>query len=63
LQIEGRAVAPIGLAHHNGLLAERQSIQHARPHIDEIEEAVGMPERALSEDKAGRHLPQFGRFE
>jgi len=63
LQVEGRAVAAFGLAHHLRLVAHRQAIQHARTDIDEIEEAVGMPERSLGEDETGRHLLKRGRFE
>src|SRR6185295_4443900 len=38
-------------------------VQHARAHVHEVVEAVGMPERPLGEDEAGRQALGLGRLE
>src|SRR5215470_16989402 len=54
LQIERGAVTAPGLL-PDDLVAvpRRQPVEHAGAHVDEVVEAVGMPERALGEDEAG----------
>src|ERR1043166_1424907 len=54
LRVEGRAVALAGVfAEQFGRAARPDAVEFARPHIDEIIEAVGMPERAFGKDKTG----------
>jgi hypothetical protein len=54
LEIERRAIALAGvLAEDLGLAARREPVEHALPHVDEVVEAVGMPQRSLGEDESG----------
>src|SRR5215472_8595720 len=52
LEIERRSVASARLvAHDLGRLPRHYSVEHARSHVDEVVEAVRMPERTLGEDE------------
>jgi len=53
LQIERRAIALAGIRPHElGLLARRQAVQMTPANVDEIVEAVGMPQGPFGEDEA-----------
>jgi len=63
LQVEGRAVAPEGIApYHLWRFARRHAEQLVLTNVDEIPVAVGMPQRTLGEDKAGGGARGFSGF-
>src|SRR5438477_3360233 len=61
LRVERRAVALTSVfAQQFGRATRADAVEFARPHIDKIIEAIGMPERAFGEDKTGREPLGFG---
>ncbi len=64
LQVERGAVAAAGLLPHHLVRAARgDPVEHARAHVHEVVEAVGVPERPLGEDEARRQALGLGRLE
>ncbi|MNC84661.1 hypothetical protein D3C83_02200 [compost metagenome] len=54
LEIEGRAVAAGGFPHDFRLLAGRDPVEPVGADVHEVIKPVGMPQRALGKDEAGR---------
>ncbi len=62
-QVEGHAVAALGLAHELGFAAGLELVQGARVDVVEVPEAVRMPERPFREDEPGRLALRVGGLE
>jgi hypothetical protein len=64
LEVEGRAVAAEGIAPHDfRRLAGRHAQELVLANVDEIPEALRMPQRAFREDKAGGEPLGLGGLE
>jgi hypothetical protein len=64
LQIEGRAIALAGVgADELGLLARPQAMERTPSNVDEIIEAIGVPQGPFGEDEPRGQAFRFFRFE